>query len=73
MRIWKENNSVNRIGYLKNYNFFFRFELPSPAILSGTKVLEGEGLYIVCVVGDASCLGKIRSVLENEDTERNKL
>lgn len=43
---------------------FFRYEIPSPALLSGTKVLEGEGLFIACTVGDNSCEGKIRAALE---------
>ena len=33
--------------------------IPSPIILSGTKVLTGEGKFIVIVVGDNSCVGKI--------------
>jgi magnesium-transporting ATPase (P-type) len=46
-----------------------RHEVPSPALLSGTKVLEGEGLFLCCVVGDNSCVGKIRASLEQEDNE----
>ena len=34
-----------------------RFLIPSPALLSGTRVLEGEGVFLVCVIGDLSCLG----------------
>ena len=44
-----------------------RFEIPSPALLSGTRVLEGEGLFLICVVGDNSCVGKIRASLEQDE------
>ena len=36
-------------------------------MLSGTSVLTGEGKMIVIVVGDMSCLGKIRSVLSQDE------
>jgi magnesium-transporting ATPase (P-type) len=45
--------------------------VPSPFILSGTKVLTGEGTMLVIVVGERSCLGKIRELItvkEDEDT-----
>jgi magnesium-transporting ATPase (P-type) len=38
-------------------------KIPSPIILSGTKIMIGEGLFIVIVVGEDSCVGKIRSTL----------
>lgn len=41
--------------------------MPSPVMLSGTKVLSGEGKMVVGVVGDASCVGKISSLLATED------
>lgn len=36
-------------------------------MLSGTNVLTGEGKMVVIVVGDNSCLGKIRSTLAQDD------
>ncbi len=33
--------------------------IPSPAILSGTRVLSGEGRLVIAVVGSNSCVGKI--------------
>lgn len=36
-------------------------------MLSGTSVLTGEGKMVVIVVGDMSCLGKIRSVLSQDE------
>lgn len=38
-------------------------------MLSGTKVLSGEGKMIVIVVGDSSCVGKISSLLAMEDNQ----
>ena len=42
-------------------------DVPSPVILSGTRMLTGEGKMIVTVVGDSSCLGKIRALLDQEE------
>lgn len=37
--------------------------------MSGTRVLAGEGKMIVLVVGDQSCIGKVKSLLvESEPT-----
>jgi magnesium-transporting ATPase (P-type) len=36
-------------------------------MLSGTSILTGEGKMIVIVVGELSCLGKIRSVLSQDE------
>lgn len=38
-------------------------DVPSPIIMSGTKVLCGEGKFIVLCVGDNSCEGKIGAML----------
>lgn len=40
--------------------------VPSPFLLSGSRVLQGEGLFIVIVVGPRSCLGRIQAKLEQE-------
>jgi magnesium-transporting ATPase (P-type) len=37
--------------------------------MSGTKVLTGEGKYVVLVVGDYTCEGKIGALLRTEDVE----
>jgi len=34
-------------------------------MMSGTKVLTGEGKMVVTVVGDLSCNGKIRAALSH--------
>lgn len=36
-------------------------------MLSGTKVLSGEGKMMVMVVGDDSCEGKIKALLATEE------
>ena len=36
-------------------------------MLSGTSILSGEGKMVVIVVGDLSCLGKIRSILAQDE------
>ncbi len=46
--------------------------IPTPIILSGTKIVSGEGFFVVIVVGNDSCAGKIRAKLTgNEDEEEN--
>jgi magnesium-transporting ATPase (P-type) len=47
--------------------------VPSPILMSGTRVLTGEGKMIVTVVGPLSCLGKIRALLEKEEEEQTPL
>ena len=44
-------------------------KVPSPILLSGTKVTLGEGLFIVIVVGKDSCVGKIKEELSKDDAE----
>jgi len=43
--------------------------IPSPVLLSGTKVQNGEGTFVTIVVGDYSAIGKIRKTLKTEDQE----
>ena len=40
-------------------------------MMSGTKVLTGDGKMMIIVVGDSSCIGKIRKSVnkEEEDTQ----
>lgn len=38
-------------------------------MLSGTRVLSGEGKMLVLVVGDASCVGKIAALLRQDEPE----
>lgn len=44
-------------------------DVPSPIIMSGTKVLCGEGTFIVMVVGDNTCEGKIGAMLRQSEVE----
>lgn len=54
-------------------NIANKHEVPSPIIMSGTKILSGEGKMVVLVVGDQSCIGKIRALLEKEDPQPTPL
>ena len=38
-------------------------DVPSPIMMSGTKVVTGEGKMIVIAVGQLSCNGKIRAAI----------
>lgn len=50
-----------------------KHDVPSPIMLSGTKVLTGEGKMLVLVVGELSCIGKIRALLGNEEPKATPL
>jgi P-type Ca2+ transporter type 2B len=54
-------------------NLTNKHEVPSPILLSGTKVLTGEGRMLVLVVGELSCIGKIRALLENDEAQPTPL
>lgn len=41
-------------------------DVPSPVIVSGTKVASGEGKMVCLVVGKNSCIGKIKSLVEEK-------
>jgi len=41
--------------------------------MSGTKCLTGEGLLLIIVVGDSSCVGKISLLLRQSDPEETPL
>eukprot|EP01022_Parablepharisma_sp_SALTPOND_P018450 TRINITY_DN3012_c5_g1_i1.p1 TRINITY_DN3012_c5_g1~~TRINITY_DN3012_c5_g1_i1.p1 ORF type:complete len:700 (+),score=94.00 TRINITY_DN3012_c5_g1_i1:5267-7366(+) len=43
--------------------------VPSPVLLSGTKVFKGTGIYMVIVVGDNSFMGELRKSLDDEIEE----
>ena len=42
-------------------------DIPSPIMLSGSKVLSGDGKMIIIAVGKYSAMGKIQSILANEE------
>lgn len=48
-------------------------EVASPIMMSGTKVLTGEGKMLVIVVGDLSCNGKIRAALDQDEISATPL
>jgi magnesium-transporting ATPase (P-type) len=51
-------DASNRIDYEGSLN---TKKVPSPVLLSGTKILNGEGRFVCIVVGTDSCAGKIRA------------
>jgi magnesium-transporting ATPase (P-type) len=42
-------------------------DVPSPIMLSGSKVLSGEGKMLIIAVGKLSAIGKIQNLLGNEE------
>jgi magnesium-transporting ATPase (P-type) len=42
-------------------------EVPSPIMLSGSKVLSGEGKMVIIAVGKLSAIGKIQNLLGNDE------
>ena len=53
----QENTDIEKLG---------NHAVPTPILLSGSKVLQGEGKFMVIVVGPNSCEGRIQSKLETE-------
>lgn len=43
--------------------------VPSPVLLSGTKVFKGTGLYMVIVVGKISFMGELKESMEGDQEE----
>ena len=54
-------------------NLADKHEVPSPIVMSGTKILTGEGRMMVMVVGKESCIGKVKALLEKEEAEPTPL
>jgi magnesium-transporting ATPase (P-type) len=50
-----------------------RTQLPSPILMSGTSVSQGDGYMIAICVGDDSALGKIIAKLKDKDNEKTPL
>jgi P-type Ca2+ transporter type 2B len=44
-------------------------DVPSPILMSGTRVFTGEGKFMIVVVGDSSCIGKINALLRGQEPE----
>jgi magnesium-transporting ATPase (P-type) len=42
-------------------------DIPSPIMLSGSKVLSGEGKMVIIAVGKLSALGKIQDLLGHDE------
>jgi len=50
-----------------------RTMLPSPIMMSGTNIAQGEGLMMAIMVGEESSLGKIIEKLKDRDVEKTPL
>jgi magnesium-transporting ATPase (P-type) len=50
-----------------------KHHVPSPILMSGSKILNGEGKCVIVAVGDNSIEGKIRKVLESKDPDATPL
>ena len=50
-----------------------RHDVPSCIILSGTRILTGEGKLLITVVGDSSCVGKITALLRQDVPDQTPL
>lgn len=48
-------------------------DVPSPILMSGTRILTGEGKFLIFVVGDSSCVGKINALLRGGEPEATPL
>lgn len=48
-------------------------EVPSPILLSGTNIQNGQGLMLVIAVGDLSSIGKIRKTLTDKADDQTPL
>ncbi|CAD8152014.1 unnamed protein product [Paramecium octaurelia] len=55
--LWDEKNSL------------YKYDIPSPVLLSGSTIQYGEGKMVVAVVGEASCIGKISTFEEKEEQQ----
>ncbi len=47
--------------------------VPSPVLLSGTKVMQGEGYFVVVVVGKDCAIGKIRAKISTDEASATPL
>ena len=56
-------NCVEKRNQLKMEGEVDRHSTPSPLMMSGTRVLNGEGKMVAIVVGDDSSIGKISALL----------
>jgi magnesium-transporting ATPase (P-type) len=39
-----------------------KHDVPSPCLISGTQIVEGRGLAVVCAVGANSCEGRLKEI-----------
>ncbi|EGR33929.1 hypothetical protein IMG5_030810 [Ichthyophthirius multifiliis] len=57
----------------QNLTHVGRHEIPTPLMMSGTNIIEGEGIMLVIVVGPNSTQGKIDEILLTQDDSKSPL
>ncbi|CAK87494.1 unnamed protein product (macronuclear) [Paramecium tetraurelia] len=68
------DNCIKQRNKLKNRKSrLSKYDVPSPVMLGGTKVLSGEGKMVVAVVGESSSIGKIYYQLTTQEEEPTPL
>ncbi|CAD8186782.1 unnamed protein product [Paramecium octaurelia] len=68
------DNCIKQRNKLRHKKYgLSRYDIPSPIMLAGTKVLSGEGKMVVAVVGKSSCFGKTNYQLTTQETEPTPL
>ena len=66
------NECLKKIEYIKKNHpedLKKHTAVPSPVLLSGTKVFKGTGLYLIIVVGKISFMGELKESMEGEQEE----
>ena len=71
-QIIEEGGRVILFSFLSPKNTAGKHDVPSPILMSGTRVLSGEGRMMVLVVGDDSCVGKISALLRQDEPEGSR-
>jgi len=65
---------VFKMKELQNKNSCYNsHDVSSPCMMSGTKVLTGEGKFVAIVIGEESCEGKVGKLLREEDDSATPL
>jgi len=66
----KKRNEIQSTGKTSKHAIH---DVPTPIMMSGTKILGGSGLMIVTVVGNDCAIGKIKSLVEDGEAEATPL
>lgn len=66
----KKRNEIQSSGKGNKHKIH---DVPTPVMMSGTKILGGSGLMIVTTVGNDCAIGKIKSLVEDGEAEATPL